>query len=104
MRGGVCVVGLPEARDLSLGRSLSLLPSGLGAALGEDLPALLGPELSEPLIRSGYRPRSRHEFANLSFPKLVVFGDLTHFCDWVVFSQLAGVSSGSAHMHGDRCR
>ena len=69
MRGGVCVIGLPEARDLSLGRPLSLLPSGLGAALGEDLPALLGPELSEPLVVSGYRPPSRHEFVFLKGEK-----------------------------------
>ena len=100
----MCVIGLPEARDLSLLRSLSLLPSGLGAALDAYPPAPLGPELSEPVIRSGYHPPSPHEFANLSFPKSVVFGVLTLFCYRVVFSQLAGVAPGSADKHGDRCR
>ena len=104
MRGGACVIGLPAARDLSLVRPLSLLPSGSGAVLDAYPPAPLGPELSEPLIRSGYHAPRPHDFANLSSPKSVVFGVLTLFCYRVVFSQLAGVVSGSADVHRDRCR
>ena len=45
-----------------------------------------------------------HDFANLSSPKSVVFGVLTLFYYRVVFSQLAGVVSGSADVHRDCCR
>ena len=91
MRGGVCIIGVPAARDFSLRGSLSLQPSGLGVALGQAMPSLVGLELSEPLVGSESRPPSPNEFAKLSyfppFAKLADFDNLTLFCYCSVFSQ-----------------
>ena len=91
MRGGVCIIGVPAARDFSLRGSLSLQPSGLGVALGQAMPSLVGLELSEPLVGSESRPPSPNDFVFLSdftpFPNLVDFGNLTLFCYGSVFAR-----------------
>ena len=91
VRGGDCIIGVPAPRDFSLRVCLRLQPSGLGVALGEALPSLVGLELSEPLVRSESRPPSPNDFVFLSdftpFPNLVDFGNLTLFCYGSVFAR-----------------